>query len=319
MTAGAEITAGRKTGRERGYVDWTPQKKTRVILEQVLAILEEYREHWPITNRQILYRMIGKFDFPKDHDERLYYYLGRARRARLIPFEAIRDDGVVTYSPDWYDGPDDFWDDVGRQIRDYRCDRQAGQPCRMEIWCEAEGMAPQLAEVGNEYSVKVFTNGGANSITGVRQIVNRARHREGPTVLMHVGDFDPYGENIFNAVVEDAQAFLEEDRIIGTQRIEPVRVALTVDQVEAFDLPTQKTKTPKNGSKAHQTIRERWIERYGDRTCQVEALAPDTLAEVVETAIRDQIAYFDTYCQRVEEEADHRDAMLRALPAGDGS
>jgi hypothetical protein len=318
MTAAGKITAGRKTGRDRGYVAWAPQKKTMAILEQVQSILTEYRAHWPVTGRQILYRMIGRFDFPKENEDQLYYLLGRARRARLIPFEAIRDDGVVTYSPEWYDSPDDFWDGVDGQIREYRRDRQAGQPHRIELWCEAEGMAPQLAQVANDYSVKVFTCGGANSITAIRQIVDRARLRDGATVLLHIGDFDPYGENIFNALVEDAQAFLEEDRIIGTQRIEPIRVALTVDQVEEFDLPTQKTKASKNGSKAHETIRQRWIEQYGDRTCQVEALAPDQLAEVVDNAIREQIVYIDSYHRQVDEEAVDRDAMLRALPAGSG-
>ena len=125
-----EITAGRKnvSKRDRGYVDWTPQKKTKILLEQIESILEEYRDHWPITGRQILYRMIGRFNFSKARADDLYYILGRARRAKVIPFHAIRDDGIVTYSPTWYDGPEDFWDDVGGQIHGYHRDRQRAPP-----------------------------------------------------------------------------------------------------------------------------------------------------------------------------------------------
>jgi hypothetical protein len=187
------------------------------------------------------------------------------------------------------------------------------------LWCEAEGMAPQLARAAAEFSVKVFTNGGATSISAVRQVVDRACTRSVPTVLMHVGDFDPYGENLFNALVEDAQAFLEEDRIIGIQRIEPVRVALTAVQVDAFDLPTQPTTRAKNGSKAHETIRERWIERHGDRTCQAEALAPDQLAAVTREAISSRILRPDIFAEQLEQEPRDQTQLQRALPTGEAS
>jgi hypothetical protein len=135
-------------------------------------------------------------------------------------------------------------------------------------------------------------------------------------VLLHVGDFDPYGENIFNAFVENAQAFLAKDRIIGTQRIEPVRVALRDDQVQA-GLPTQRTNRPKGKGKAHATIRERWISRYGDRTCQAEALAPDVLAQIVREAIEDHLD-LDLWERQVAAEKQDQTALYRSLPSGNG-
>jgi hypothetical protein len=105
--------------------------------------------------------------------------------------EWVRDDNIVSYSSPWYDDPEDFWDETGRRIKDYRRDRQAGQRVRIELWCEAAGMGPQLDLVCRDYSVPVFSNGGNNSISAQRQVVDHALSRDVPTVLLHVGDFDP--------------------------------------------------------------------------------------------------------------------------------
>ncbi len=63
----SNVTAGRNSGRKRpkGYASWRPQKKSRIILEQVDEVLREYRAHLPLTVRQIFYRLVGAFSFPK--------------------------------------------------------------------------------------------------------------------------------------------------------------------------------------------------------------------------------------------------------------
>jgi hypothetical protein len=304
----SEITAGRENGRRRpkGYADWRPQRKTVVLLDQVANVLDEYWEHLPLTVRQIFYRLVATFEYEKT--ERAYTRLAealvRARRARLVEFDAIRDDGIIIHSPIWHEGTLAFWDDVGERIRGYRRDRQEGQGYRLELWCEAAGMAPQLARVAGAFSVPVFSAGGFSSLSAVRLIVDRARERNTPTVLLHVGDYDPSGEAIFESMAADAAAFLEEDRLLHLQQIFPVRVALTATQVTEYDLPTVPAKPSDSRSAS-------WS---GD-TCQLEALAPDVLAEVVREEI---LARFDAakLQAQVEREAADRVELLRALPRG---
>ena len=77
-------TAGRKNGRSRGYIkDYNPQARTRLLLVQAQLVLEEYREYWPLTCRQIYYRMIGVHDYEKTDAAygRLCHHLANARRA----------------------------------------------------------------------------------------------------------------------------------------------------------------------------------------------------------------------------------------------
>ena len=56
----------------------------------------EYEDYLPLTVRQIFYRLVGAYGFEKTERayERLGNHLVRARRAQIIRFDAIRDDGV---------------------------------------------------------------------------------------------------------------------------------------------------------------------------------------------------------------------------------
>jgi hypothetical protein len=303
----SEFAASRKNGqRPKGYAAWKPQAKSRVLLNQVRAILEEYEEQLPLTVRQIYYRLVGANGFDKTEAayERLGNLLVRARRARLIDFRDIRDDSVVTFSERWHVGVADFWDDAVRRAQSYRRDRQAGQKHRVELWCEAAGMAPQLARVADEFSVPVFSSGGFSSLSAVRLIAERACARDVPTVILHVGDFDPSGESIFEAVTADASAFVADDRVLQTQRIIPKRVALTEQQVAAYGLPTAPPKRSDTRSA-----------RWNGETCQLEALAPDELADIVHEAI-DEWFDFDRWMEETGRERSDRTELLKALPGG---
>jgi hypothetical protein len=308
VNAVSEITAGRENGhrRPKGYdLDYSPHGKTRAILDQVGEIIEEYEDHLPLSVRQIFYRLVGHYQYPKT--ELAYAGLAeklvRARRAKLIPFDAIRDDGIVTIKDTYYGSIEDFHDETGRRARNYRRDRQEGQPQYIEVWCEAAGMLGQLNRVARKTSIPVYSCGGFGSLTGNYEIARRALARDVPTVILHVGDYDPSGESIFESMTADAAAFVEVDRVIHTCALIPVRVALTADQVEEYDLPTAPAKKSDTRSK-----------NWTGGTCQLEALAPDDLAEIVEDAIAEWLD-FDVYKKALQQEESDR-ASLLALPPG---
>jgi hypothetical protein len=39
--------------RPRGYKTWNPQTKTRVVLDAIVVVVDEYPDHLPLTIRQI--------------------------------------------------------------------------------------------------------------------------------------------------------------------------------------------------------------------------------------------------------------------------
>ncbi len=243
-----KVTARRSTGRKRpkGYAAWRPQRKTKVVLDQIDAVISEYREYLPLTVRQIFYRLVGAFGFPKSEQayERLGNYLVRARRARIIPFEHIRDDSASVMNHLHFDGEDDFYSYVHRLGRNYTQDKLAGQGYAIRLHCEAEGMMPQMHRALEDFSVPVYSCSGFDSLTSRRDLARWFHDSyvyEGKTpVMLHLGDYDPDGESIFESLVEDVWAFLSEDAPGLVSRHDRddlfVRVALVEEHVSIVRL-----------------------------------------------------------------------------------
>jgi len=47
-----------KHARVKGYAAWRPQAATYKIIEDIEKAIEQYREHLPLTIRQIFYRLV---------------------------------------------------------------------------------------------------------------------------------------------------------------------------------------------------------------------------------------------------------------------
>ena len=228
MSAVGEITAGRnKRSRVRGYAPWKPQARARATLANVEQVLETYQAHLPMSVRQILYALIGRDQAEKGDYEHLLDVMNRARRAGMIDFEAIRDDGISVIEPVTYTGIEDFHEETAIRARNYERDKQAAQPYYIELYCEAAGMIPQVARGVKQFSIPVYSGGGFDSTTARWEVAQRVVERNVPTVLLHLGDRDNYGDSIVTAWAEDIVAYVERDRPIQTIKAIPVTVALT--------------------------------------------------------------------------------------------
>ncbi|WP_240512281.1 hypothetical protein [Pseudoruegeria sp. SK021] len=300
-----KIQASRKK-RNRGYIcNYKPNSKTRELLDQAQAVLIEYKEYWPLTCRQIFYRMVGAHGYDKTESAygRLCHHLANARRGGLIQFDAIRDDGVTTWTMDHFDDRDDFLRHVRELGEGYTRNRLTAQGVHMEVWCEAAGMLPQLYKVAEWFSVPVYSSGGFDSLTAKKRLADRICRMEKEAVILHLGDYDPSGVSIFDSVAADVSAFVEADRPHGLVSVEFERVALTREQVQHHNLPTSPAKTSDTRSKT-----------WTGGTCQLEALPPDVIAGILNKAIERRIEW----TQFVDDlEAEKRDRMMISglLPA----
>lgn len=262
----------------RGLAPWKPQAKTQALLADVGALLEEDRAYLPLTARQLFYRLIGSRGYDKSEGfyERLCETLNRARRAGLVSWEAIRDDGVTMDAPSGFHGLPDFWRVVQGAADTYRRDRLLGQPYHPEVWVEAGGMVPQAARVAAHYGIPVFSSGGFDSVTAKFQAARRFLARGKPTIVLHAGDHDPSGLSVFDSAAEDIGqmcADLDADHPAPQFR----RVAVTPEQIQRFAL----VEAPrKEGDR-----RGNWT----GGTVQAEALRPADLAAEIRRAIEDVI------------------------------
>lgn len=284
-----------KHGRPRGFADWRPQAKAANLVGQVKAVLVEYAEHLPLTLRQIFYRLVGRFGY--DKTELAYDNLGetlnRARRACMIPFDAIRDDGLTSLDSVGWADVSECWDAIRNTASDYTTDRQRGQQRRLVLWCEASGMAPQLQRVGKPYSVPVYSSGGFDSVTVKHQMA--ALFSERPTHVLHVGGHDPSGVHVFGSLDEDVTAFASA---MGAD-VRFSRIAVLPEHIERFNLLTAPPKATDRRN-------------FSGETVQAEALPPDILAMLVKQAILERLD-MDAYRAALDEEDSEREQLKQRL------
>jgi hypothetical protein len=264
----------RRHTRVRGFADWSPQEQTLRLLEQVRTVLIEYAEYLPLTLRQIFYRLVGAHGYEKTEQayERLGEHLNRARRARLIEMDAIRDDGGTIIRPNTWESAEEFIEVMRYQASEFRLDRTEEQKKRLVTICEAAGMAPQLALVADPYGITVMSSGGFESTTEKHRFAAELASHDRPTEVLDIGDHDPSGAHKFYAFLEDVKAFT---RALGGQA-EFTRLAVTPEQIIRWGLPTAPPKATDNRA-------------FRGQTCQAEALAPDVLANILRTAIEERL------------------------------
>jgi hypothetical protein len=302
--------------RPKGYAAWRPQKKTSRLIMQVKEVLEEYQEYLPLTARQIFYRLVGTKDYPKTEAAymKLCEHLVRARRAKMIPFDHIRDDGISVMAHAHYADENAFYKHIHDEGKAYKRDKLARQGLDIRVYCEAAGMMPQLERVCEPYSIPVYSCSGFDSLSGKHELKESCwrvfAYKGRRTVILHLGDHDPSGESIFNdGLVQDIHAFLAEDVPHKDPRevADFERVALIEEHVERYSLETEPPK-------ATDSRTANW---KGARTgaCQLEALPPDKLVELLEAAIRRRLD-MRVYKEDLKAEEEERRRITKALPAG---
>jgi hypothetical protein len=282
--------------RPRGLASWAPTDASRELVAAVNQVLDDYEAQLPLTLRQVFYRLVATTGYGKTEQayERLGETVNRARRALLIPFSSIRDDGTQALLPYGFGSAEDFLEWARNNADTFEKDRQEGQERYLEVWVEAAGMAPMVARVSrDEYGVPVYSSGGFDSVTAKYQAAERMLDRDISTTVLHIGDYDPSGVALFEAAAEDVGA-MYRDLDAASPAPEFVRVAVLGEHIDQYGLETAPPK--KTDKRATFT---------DTRTVQAEAFAPDQLQQLVRSAIE---ARFDlhVYAQVLELEGAER-------------
>lgn len=250
--------------RPRGpQIGWTPTRPRQIgILADILA---RYRQHeregtLPRGGRGIFYDLrpdgmgngvtyikpdsahpVSGFGPMDAHPAAVQEVLVMARRAGLVHEEWVADTRapepiLIAYdtSADEVAGNIAYWAENAASA--FKLDPQSGQPQYVELWCEAKDLAPRIARVAEPYGVPVYCGGGFDGLKGKRAVASRAYRRRRPTVVLHIGDRDPHGEMIFEAVSEDAAAWAADEGLTDGAALEFRRLALTAAQAEEHGL-----------------------------------------------------------------------------------
>jgi hypothetical protein len=280
-------------------------KAKKPFLDAILRVLEEQREYWPLSDRQIHYRLLGP-GAPLTHaskpDSRyinnkasyrsLTDLLSRGRINELIPWDAIED---VTRPTDLHSA---FWNTAAffRQefrnfLKGYWRNLLQSQPHHIEIVAEKLTVRTILQKVAKEYTMPLTISRGMSSLPPKKAIERRyILSGKDKLILLVVSDLDPAGDTIAEDLVKSFRRDFDVDYI------EAYKVALTIDQVDEFSL------APSMDAKDTSPTYDTFVENYGITDAyELEAMEPSDLAETLSSAIED-VLDLDLYNQELAAE-----------------
>jgi len=297
------------------------QDATLRLIETAESILDEYAEQgYKLTLRQVYYQLIARDLFPddrwfwwdsrrgkwvRDHDhanpistknaDPNYKWLGRivgdARLAGLIDWDMIEDRARETVTPPHWDSPAEI---VGAAARAFRIDKWEDQENHVEVMVEKDALSGVLGPVCTELDIRFTANRGYSSLSHFYEIGKRledtVQHGKTPWIF-YLGDHDPSGLDMDRDIKDRLEMF-------SYANLEVVRLGLTMEQVEQFN-------PPPNPAKMTDSRARGYIVKFGKTSWELDALDPNTLAELVREAViplRDD----DLWDAQVERETEMR-------------
>ena len=257
-----------------------------VILPAAAEIVDASRIG--VTLRQVFYRLVAAELIANKSSE--YVQLSRrtaeSRRAGLFP--RLADQTREIHRPLTFDSVQAALEWLPAV---YRRDRTDEQNVAIYLGVEKNTMLGLLQSWFRDLGVPIVPLRGYSSQTYVDDVIDDIEEQGREAVLIYAGDFDPSGEEILRDF---------EERTNGC--LDVVRIALTPEQVEQYDLPPQMGKS--TDSRA-----SRFIAKHG-RLVQVEleALPSETLRELYQYAI-DEFLDASTFETVRQDERHQRDAL----------
>lgn len=273
--------------------DRRTKDRLNLLDDQILAVLAE--DH-PQSVRHIFYRMTDpRLPEPVEKSDRGYRHVQdrcvKLRRSGRIPYNWIADMSRRGYFTNTFDNASDF---IRSMAGHYRADLWRDADYRCEVWAESRSIASVLLGDCKELAVDLYPCGGFSSLSFVHEAAEAHNHvQDGrPLVILYVGDFDPAGVLIDQALERELRTHLRADIAMDFRR-----VGINEGQVEEYGLPTKPRKEGDKRSRhlAYSVEAEAMPAHIlrGILRAEVEALLPENalhVAQVAEQSERAQLA-----------------------------
>lgn len=283
------------------------------MLRAIVEIIDENEAYWPLSVRQIHYRLLGS-DAPLIHaskpdsryvnDQRSYKacvdVCARGRLEGVIRWESIADETrPVTLSGAWSDRAEFFRSEIDSNLlQGYLRDKLQSQPDHIEIVAEKLTVKNILQPVAREFTMPLTISRGVSALVVKKQISDRYRASgKGRLQLLVVTDLDPDGEKIADDFVRSLHRDfgLPEHELVGS------KVALTLEQVARYGLE------PSMDAKKTSSAYKGYVAKHAtSHAYELEALEPAQLVSILRVAI---LATLDVEAYDAEVADEKRDAI----------
>ena len=256
--------------------------------ERARFLIDYAEEHAPVTVRGLYYQAevhgVPGIDKTDSGYNKVQHQVLNLRRDDRLDYDWIAD------ATRWMRKPRSFLNAAGaaRHIAAfYRKSLWANSREYVEIWCEKDALAGVILPVTGLYDVPLMVARGFCSETFCYEAIASRGDDNRPYVVYYLGDFDRSGRDAATSLQEKLFRFGREfgPEIIFKQ------LAVTVEQVEALGLPTRPHKRKSAADK-------KWP---FDFACELDAIPPDHLRDLVERAINQHLPQDQLAVLRVAE------------------
>ncbi len=266
---------------------------TNYLINAAKRMLAQFSN--PIPLRGLYYQLVSHqlIENNQPSYKRLVNAMTKARELGEIPWDAFIDNTRRKIEANG-------WEDLASYVENlphyYRRDRLQTQPVRLEIWVEKEALAHVFEPYVQKYGVIVRIGRGYQSGSALNQFAKDMKHDERSAKILYFGDWDPSGLDIDRSFTENL------DINFG---IVPVieRVALIEEDTKHL---------PPNPAKLTDKRAQAYMEKFGNKTWELDAMSQNDLKNRINSAIQTNID-FAQYEMEMESEKRERDEFSAKL------
>jgi hypothetical protein len=273
-------------------------QKSLALIDAAKRILAEIQ---PATVRAVCYRLMPTLidSMSKSNTNMVSRHLVFAREQGIIPWEWIVDETRAPETVPTWASPLEIFEAAARQ---YRFDFWSMQPNRIEVWSEKGTVRGTLQPVLDQYAVTFLRHGGHSGATTVHDRAVNSSASKKPMTVIYVGDYDPSGMHMSVADLP------RRVKLYGGE-VSIVRVAILKRDLK----PLADHSFPADDKRAD--TRYRWfVEKYGKRCVELDALNPTELRGRVEAEIRKRLD-LDAWDHAMKIETVQRESIAEVLAA----
>lgn len=258
------------------YITHAFRPDALALVRQAEEVLDRYAaDGYTLTLRQLYYRLVTQnvIENTKPSYKKLGDIMTRARDAGLIDWSHLEDrHRNLVLPPSWTSLESIFQ----ACLESYRNDLWMRQETRVFVFVEKDALINVIERACEPLRLPHLACKGymsASETWSFAQRVLRNAKQGQRTVILHLGDHDPSGVDMTRDLRERLAVYTRSSPDIFVERI-----ALTMEQIEDYDLPP-------NPAKLEDSRSTGYIEEFGDESWELDALEPDVIVSLIQRAV----------------------------------
>ena len=282
------------------YIDKRLGDPSLLIIGHANEIIQEYdAQGLDLTLRQLYYQFVARGLLQNKQSEynRLGNIVSDGRLCGLLPWDKLVDRTRNLMGLETYKSPAEV---LKSAAASYRRDLWQEQTWRPEVWVEKEALTGVVSGICNKLRVDFFACRGYNSQSeqwrAGQRFAQYVRDGQRP-IVFHLGDHDPSGMDMTRDNRERLELFAGTPVIVQ-------RLGLNMNQIEELN-------PPENPAKLNDPRAAGYIERFGNKSWELDALDPTYIRNLIDGAVS-QVRDMEVWGRSLAREVADKD-RLRTL------